>query len=198
MDDIRLHSGRTITIRPIREGDGPALEAAHDRLSPQSKYRRFLSAKPHLSKADARYLVQVDGQDHVAMVATPADDPDRILAVARFVRLPEDPGTAEFAIVVGDDYQQEGMGTKLMEHLALSATERGITRFRATLLADNRAARRLVRGLPGQVAGERRAGTVSRDRSRSRLLTRVRLCDHRRRGVEVDRAGRPEGGAAAL
>jgi GNAT superfamily N-acetyltransferase len=160
MDEIRLHSGRTITIRPIRDGDGPALEAAHDRLSPQSKYRRFLTAKPHLTKADARYLVQVDGQDHVAMVATPVDDPDRILAVARYVRLPEEPRTAEFAIVVGDAYQHEGMGTKLMERLAQSATERGVTRFRATLLAENRPARRLVHGLPGQVAAERRAGPV--------------------------------------
>jgi ribosomal protein S18 acetylase RimI-like enzyme len=160
MDEVRLDNGRMITIRPIRAGDAPALQAAHDRLSPQSKYRRFLTAKPHLTKADARYLVQVDGQDHVAMVATPVDDPDRILAVARFVRLPEDPRTADFAIVVGDAFQQEGIGTKLMEHLSQTAAERGICRFRATVLAENGPAHRLVRGLPGRVAAERHAGPV--------------------------------------
>ncbi len=160
MDELRLDNGRTITIRHIRAGDGPALRAAHDRLSPESKYRRFLAAKPHLSEADARYLVQVDGQDHVAMVATPVDDPDRILAVARFVRLPEDPRTAEFAIVVGDAYQQEGIGTRLMEHLSQSAAERGISRFRATISAENAPAHRLLRGLPGRIAAERHTGPV--------------------------------------
>lgn len=160
MDEIRLHRGRTITIRPIRDGDGPALKAAHDRLSPHSKYMRFLAPKPHLSTADTRYLVQVDGQDHLAVVATPVDDPGCILAVARFVRLPEDPRTAEFAIVVGDAVQQEGLGTKMMERLSQAASERGITRFRATMLAENAPAHRLVRGLPGRVAAERRAGPV--------------------------------------
>jgi RimJ/RimL family protein N-acetyltransferase len=160
MDEVRIRSGRTITIRPIRADDGPALEAAHDRLSPESKYGRFLAPKPHLTRAEARYLVQIDGQDHVAMVATPVEDPDGIIAVARFVRLPEDPRTAEFAIVVGDAFQQEGIATMLMERLSQAARARGITRFRATMLADNRPAHRLVRGLPGKVAAERRDGPV--------------------------------------
>jgi RimJ/RimL family protein N-acetyltransferase len=82
------------------------------------------------------------------------------VAVARFVRLPEDPRTAEFAIVVGDAYQQEGIAKKLMERLSAAAIERGITRFRATILAENGPAHRLVRGLPGRVAAERHSGHV--------------------------------------
>ncbi len=161
MDVVRLPSGRQVTIRPIRPDDGARLQAAHERLSPESKYRRFLTPKPHLTDADARYLVQVDGSDHVAFVATPPDDPDWILGVARFIRLPENPRVAEFAIVVGDDFQQEGLATMLLERLKQAAMERGIDRFMATMLANNEAAHRLVHGLAGRVASRRQLGAVN-------------------------------------
>jgi RimJ/RimL family protein N-acetyltransferase len=157
---IRLPTGREAVIRPIEPGDGPALQAAYDRLSPLSKYRRFLAPKPHLTSADTRYLVQVDGQDHVALVATRVDDPGWILGVGRFVRLPEDPKTAEFAVVVGDPFQREGIATALLRELSEAASALGITRFRATVLAENVPANRLVQGLPGRVAAERHAGPV--------------------------------------
>jgi RimJ/RimL family protein N-acetyltransferase len=157
---MRLHSGREVVIRPIEPGDGPALQAAYDRLSPLSKYRRFLAPKPHLTNADTRYLVQVDGQEHVALVATRADDPSWILGVGRFVRLPEDPKTAEFAVVVGDASQREGLATALLQQLSEAASALGITRFRATVLAENIPANRLVRGLPGHVAAERHVGPI--------------------------------------
>src|SRR5438067_968824 len=113
-------------IRPIAADDGPRLRAAYDRLSPESKYRRFLAPKPHLTNSEARYLVQIDGRDHVALVATAAADPERILGVARFVRLPEDPTRAEVAVVVGDRFQQEGLGTALLARLTEAAAARGI------------------------------------------------------------------------
>lgn len=160
MDVVSLHSGRQVAIRPIRPSDGPALQAAYDRLSPLSKYRRFLSPKPHLTRQDARYLAHVDGRDHVALVATPLGDPDWIIAAARFVRLPEDGGAAEISVVVGDRFQHDGLGSLLLSRLARVAAERGINRFRATLLAENGPARRLVRGLAGDVARERADGPV--------------------------------------
>jgi len=160
MEIVRLRSGREVVIRPIRPSDAPELAAAHDRLSPQSKYLRFLAPKPHLSGSDTRYLVQVDGINHVALVATTVGRPERILGVSRFVRLSEDPQTAEFAIVVGDPFQDEGLGGELMERLAQAATARGIAHFQATVLAENAAAHRLVRGLSGRVVHQRGAGTI--------------------------------------
>ena len=157
---ITLKSGRTVLIRPISPTDGPGLRAAYDRLSPESKYRRFLTPKPHLSTAETRYLVQIDGRDHVALVATPVDAPDEILAVARFVRLDEDPAQAEFAVVVGDPFQQEGLGTALMERLRVAAAASGITSFKATMLAENLPAHHLVRGFAATPTAERHLGPV--------------------------------------
>jgi RimJ/RimL family protein N-acetyltransferase len=158
MDTVSLRSGRSVAIRPIRPDDLNRLRAAHDRLSPESRYSRFLAAKPHLSLADARYLVEVDGRDHFALVATSSADPEQILGVARFVRSREDPRVAEFAIVVGDAFQREGLASQLLERLADAALEQGIERFTATTLATNEAVHRLIRRLAGRLPIARHLG----------------------------------------
>ena len=150
----------SVSIRPIRPDDGPELQAAYDRLSPRSQYHRFLAPKPHLSNRETRYLVDVDGHNHAALVATPVDDDRAIVGVARFVRLPDDPQAAEFAIVVGDEWHGQGVATALMARLAEVARAHGITRFRATMLAENGPAHRMVRRIPGRVVRERHAGIV--------------------------------------
>ncbi|MFZ0088440.1 MAG: GNAT family N-acetyltransferase [Solirubrobacteraceae bacterium] len=134
-----------VTIRPIRPDDRERLQRSHQRLSPESRYRRFLAAKPDLTATDAGHLVDIDGRDHYALVATVAEgDDEAIVAVARFVRLPKEPRTAEFAIVVGDPYQHEGLGGELLGRLADAAVTRGVDRFHAITLADNLAIRRLI------------------------------------------------------
>jgi GNAT superfamily N-acetyltransferase len=142
---VTIPSGRRVAIRPIEVGDGPRIRAAYARLTPQTKYRRFLAAKPTLSAADIEYLTGADGTNHVALVATPADEPGRILAVARFVRLADEPAAAELAIVVGDPYQGEGLGSELLARLSDAAVARGIERLKATVLADNVPVDRLLR-----------------------------------------------------
>ncbi len=151
-----------IVIRPIRADDRERLRDHHARLSPESRYRRFLAAKPYLSGADARYLVEVDGCDHYALVATlPELDDEPIVAVARFIRAPENREVAEVAIVVNDDFQRHGMGAELVRRLAQAAVERGITRFRATMLADNVGIHRLLAGLADGPIERRRLGGLS-------------------------------------
>jgi GNAT superfamily N-acetyltransferase len=157
VETITLQSGQRVVIRPIRADDGSRLKLAYDQLSPQTKYRRFLAVKPRLTEGDVRYLTSADGNDHVALLATPAEDPKLIIAVARFVRLADDPAAAELAIVVGDRYQGEGLGTALLERLADAALARGIVRLKATVLADNVPVHRLLRhGL----ARERHLGPI--------------------------------------
>jgi RimJ/RimL family protein N-acetyltransferase len=150
-----------VTIREIRADDGERLRAAHARLSAEAQYRRFLAPKPALSEADARYLVEVDGCGHFALVATLVDDPETIIAVARFVRLAEDPTAAEFAIVVGDPYHGQGLGTEILEDLIEAARERGVQSFRASVLAGNVAAHRLVRRFSAGLGDERRLGLLT-------------------------------------
>ena len=137
-----------VLIRPIRPDDGERLSASHTRLSPESRYRRFLSAKPELTGADVRYLVQVDGIDHIALVATQPSMPgEPIVAVARCIRLPGSSDTGEMAIVVADALQGKGVGTRLVNRLAELAVAQGITRFRAVMLSENLAIQRLLTAL---------------------------------------------------
>jgi RimJ/RimL family protein N-acetyltransferase len=139
-----LRDGTRVRIRPVEPGDKSRLQQALGRLSPESVRRRFLAAKPTLSAAELRYLTEVDGSHHLALLAVLEDDPEQVVGVARCVRLERDGDTAEFAIVVGDPLQREGLGTALAAALAEAACRVGIRRFSATTLADNDAAQRLL------------------------------------------------------
>ena len=146
-------------MRPIRPQDKALLASGHAHLSPETIRRRYLSAKPRLTQADLRYLTEVDGQDHVALVATTTAGPQEIVAVGRFVRDRAQPDVAEFAIVVADAYQRRGLGTQLARRLAEEARTRGIRRFRAVTLADNVAVRRLVETIAQGLTTERTSGS---------------------------------------
>ncbi len=149
MESFTLRNGTDVAIRPIQHDDGPRIRAAYKLLSPESRYARFLAAKPNLSSAEVEYLVDVDPANHVALVATVAREPERIVGVARFVRLPDDPRVAEFAVVIGDEWQGQGLAGELLGRLARQAPAYGIERVRATMLADNQRAHRLLNGLGG-------------------------------------------------
>ncbi len=141
---VTLRHGASAWVRPIRPDDKPRLVRGFARLSDASVRRRFLAPKDRLSRADLAYLTEVDGHDHVAIVALLDTDPECVAGVGRFVRDPEHPDTAEFAIVVGDDLHGQGLGSAIAERLAAEARTRGIRRFTATVLEENDAVRRLV------------------------------------------------------
>ena len=130
-----------VQIRPIEPGDAPRLAAGIGQLSAQSVRRRFLAAKPSLSRAELRYLTEVDGIEHIALVAVVGDE---LVAVARCVRLEPGGDVAEFAIVVGDPCQRQGIGTALATALADAACRVGIRHFAATTLVDNDAVQALM------------------------------------------------------
>jgi acetyltransferase len=139
-----LPDGTQILIRPIQATDKLRLSVALGRLSRETIHRRFLAAKPRLTTAELRYLTEVDGRDHIALVATLASDPESIVAVARCVRYADAPDTAEFAIVVGDPLQGRGLGSLLARELATAARSAGIRRFSAIMAEENVAVRRLI------------------------------------------------------
>ena len=139
-----LRDGSQLTIRPVSAADKAELNAGLGRLSEASVHKRFLSPKTHFSASELRYLTEVDGHAHVALVAEEVEAPHRIVAVARYVSLHDEPGTADVAIVVGDALQGQGLGSVLAAHLAEVAVREGVLRFSATMLGDNRAAHRLM------------------------------------------------------
>ena len=123
------------------------LEDGLRHLSDESVHRRFLSPKSSFSRAELRYLTEVDGRDHVALVAEyPGEPVRRLIAVARFVRH-TDSDAAEVAIVVSDDWQRRGVGSVLAERLAAKARRHDIRAFTATMASDNVPAHKLMQRL---------------------------------------------------
>ena len=134
-----------VRIRPILPTDKAALQTGLQRMSPRSRQLRFLQAKLHLTSAELRYLTEVDGHDHVALVA---EQPEAsIAAVARFVRDDRDPTYAESAVTVCDDWQGQGIGTLLGLALTNEARAAGVEHLTAIMALDNTAALRLFRRL---------------------------------------------------
>jgi RimJ/RimL family protein N-acetyltransferase len=148
-----------VEIRPIEPEDKDALARGFDRLSDRSRYRRFLSPRGPLTEAELRYLTEVDHHDHEALVAVDPDT-DEGVGVARFVRSPEEPQTAELAVAVADDWQGRGVGSLLTAELAKRAREEGITCFTALALAENDAMLGLLHELGEVRAGPTQLGTV--------------------------------------
>ena len=123
-----------MVIRPIEPDDRAALAEGFERLSPESRYRRFFAPVTHLSEHDLDYLTCVDHHDHEALVAI-AQATGEGVGVARYVRT--GPDVAEPAIVVVDDWQGRGVGSRLLDALVERAREEGIRRFKAPVLAYN-------------------------------------------------------------
>jgi RimJ/RimL family protein N-acetyltransferase len=143
-EPLTLRDGTRIAVRPIEPSDRDRLAAAFERLSPDSRYRRFFSPVAHLSDAQLDHLTRVDHRDHEALVAL-APGEDRIIGVARFVRTR--PGHAEPAITVADDWQGRGVATALLARLVDRALDEGIGTFDAIVLSGNREAIEVLRRL---------------------------------------------------
>lgn len=135
---VELRDGSTILVRPIVPADRQKLLEGLARLSPESRFRRFLRPMGGLTGQELTYLTEVDYHDHFAWVALDPDTPDRRgVGVARYVRLPDDPAVAEAAVVVLDDYQRRGIGTILLRLTAETAYQNGIRTFRSWVAPDN-------------------------------------------------------------
>ena len=134
-----LRDGTSVDIRAIRPDDRTRLVDLFGRLSAQSIYFRFFGAKKRLTDAELRQFTELDGVERAALVATLLhDDAERIIGVARYARSPEGPANrADVAFTVDDAWQGRGVGTLLLEHLALVARGNGITEFEADVLGEN-------------------------------------------------------------
>lgn len=135
MRSITLKDGTAVTLRPIRQEDEPELTALYARLSPESAYQRFFTVMARLPPDWTHILANVDYQRRMAIVAV--DPRGELIAVARY-DYDDAAQEAEIAIVVQDRWQGKGLGTILMTELLSYAEAKGISRFRAYVLAENR------------------------------------------------------------
>ncbi len=150
LESIRLRDGSHVAVRPIAPDDKQLLKDGFERLSMESRYRRFFSPLPRLTSAQLRYLTEVDHHDHEALAALDPANGD-LVAVARFIRSQEEPRVAEVAVTVVDDWQGRGLGSALQDALADRAREEGIDTFSAVVQADNMASLRMLEGLGDHV-----------------------------------------------
>jgi GNAT superfamily N-acetyltransferase len=147
-ESVVLDDGTKVHLRLIRPDDKDLMLRAWERLSPESRYRRFFAAKTGLTDAELRYLTEVDHVDHVAIGATrKRRGKPEALGVARCIRFPDRPTVADVAITVVDDAQRKGLGRILLSRLIAAARERGIERFSCDVLAENDGMRGLVRSM---------------------------------------------------
>ena len=136
-----LPNGYRTTIKWLTADAKPLLEAAMLRLSPESSRQRFFTPRFRLSERELAFLTSPDGIRHYALgVSGRADDGTAEgIATARFVRLKDEPSTAETALTVIDPFQRMGVGKALFLRLVRAAAVRGIERLRALILPDNAA-----------------------------------------------------------
>jgi RimJ/RimL family protein N-acetyltransferase len=153
-----LRGGAEVLIRPVRPADAGLLAEGFERLSPESRRSRFLTAKDVLRPAELEYLTDVDHHDHEAIGALDLAD-GRGVGVARYIRDRHDPRTAEIAVTIVDGWQGGGLGTELVARLAERARAEGIERFVALTAGGNVAMGLLLRRMGGTVLA-REFGTV--------------------------------------
>jgi acyl-CoA synthetase (NDP forming)/RimJ/RimL family protein N-acetyltransferase len=131
--DVVLRDGSVAHVRPIVPDDADGLRRFHAGQSAESIYLRFFAPLKTLSDKDVARFTQVDYDSRVALVATVRGE---IIGIARYDRL--DAKTAEVAFNISDAFQGKGVGSVLLEHLAAVAQERGVAKFVADVLPQNR------------------------------------------------------------
>lgn len=162
-ETARLPDGATIQIRHVLPDDRGLFLAAWERLSPETRYRRFLGPKTELSEVELDFYTQVDGHDHIAIGALllgEGGEPTEGIAVARIVRSSVEPYVGELGIVVVDDWQGKGVGGAVMLRLLKMAQAEDIRRVRAYAWSGNESIERLLRRYPYDVLTRHASGEM--------------------------------------
>jgi acetyltransferase len=152
--------GTVVTIRPIRPEDLALEQEFVNDLSTYTGYQRLMSSRRPSLEELARWT-DIDGERELALIATtPVQGRERQIGVARYVK-ESPPGDAEFAIVLSDDWQGRGLGTKLLASLVVAARSHGVRRLVGTTLSVNTGMLALGRKLSFELASDPRSATIT-------------------------------------
>ncbi len=151
-----LRGGGEYTIRPIHPGDAQLLQALVQNLSPESRYFRFVSSLRELPASLLSRLTLIDYDREMALVAihrervTDAQGEvtvkKRIVGVSRYITNP-DKTSCEFSLLVADDFNGKGLGSRLMLSIMEEARDKGLDEIEGLVLAHNTGMLRLMKGL---------------------------------------------------
>jgi acetyltransferase len=133
--EVVLRDGTQVTIRPIGPDDAAREQAFVRGLSAESRYFRFMNTLRELSPGMLQRFTTPDPAREVVLVAQLSAAQPRQVGVARFAHAGADAG--EFAVVVADEMQGKGLGTRLMQELLANARARGLHQLEGTVLAGN-------------------------------------------------------------
>jgi len=148
----RLKNGEPVTIRPIRPEDEPMMVRFHETLSDRTVYLRYLQLLKLSQRVAHERLTRIcfiDYDREMALVAerkNPSTGEAEIIGVGRLQRI-HGTADAEFAIVVSDQFQGQGLGRELLNRLLQVARDSGVKKVRADILADNIPMQRLCERL---------------------------------------------------
>ena len=204
---VLLRDGTAATLRPAREADRPLVGEFLQRVSDLSLMRRFFAGASREAAVEALLQVGPPAERYTLLVQVGDPDHPRIVASGTYVRDRAEPDTAEVAFLVEDAYQGRGLGTLLLERLALIAARHGIRRFVAWTQPDNRRMLEVLRASGFEAHQHHRDGyvvvsldvqpspeSVARSEMRDRIATVASLRPlFRPRGVAVVGASRDPG-----
>lgn len=131
-----LRDGRRVEIRALRHEDRYGLEEAVSRASAESLRRRFFSVRRHFTEQEIEFFTNIDFVSHVALVVVAKESGGPVIVGGgRYVVV--EPGRAEVAFALIDDYQGQGIGAALMRYLAAIARDAGLKELIAEVLPLN-------------------------------------------------------------
>ncbi|MEE6176243.1 GNAT family N-acetyltransferase [Mycobacterium sp. 050134] len=129
----RLLDGRLVSLRRLGSGDAEAVFALHEHLSDHDRYFRFFTLQPiGLPDLVGKLTGAADGS-----YALGAFDGDRLIGIAHYTVVRDQPRVAEVAVVVAHQDHSLGVGTALLKHLGRIARANGVERFAADVLGEN-------------------------------------------------------------
>lgn len=144
---VRIHDGRELRLRDIEAGDVAAITRCFKRLSPEDIRRRFLHSMSELPEPMAQRLCRIDPAIERAYVLEDENVvPGEIRGVGR-IYVDEAADSAEFSIVVEQDWTRLGLGAMLMQHLVDECRRRGLSEIWGYVLLENRPMLQLCREL---------------------------------------------------
>ena len=141
---VKVRDGTRVFLRPIKSSDGEIWVELYNSLSSISKYYRFFSSNRVPSSKMIKKYTDIDYVKNFAIVAIiEEDEKEKMVGVARYVLDPP-PDEAELAIVVADDWQNRGLGTKMLIHMLYIMIKRKIKKVHGDIFLENRSMLRLM------------------------------------------------------